>query len=128
MNEAAAQSESYSPIDRSLIEQYKKLRPGFLERLVTAYLSESAGYMAKIRTGMPSNDLETVRITAHALKSASVNLGAMKLGAVCQEVESAAQQSNVPALGTLISDLGVEYFEAEQALRGVLIEARAAPA
>ncbi len=129
MTHASSQTaQEYSALDRTRIDQYRKLRPGFLERLLSAYLSESAGYMAKLRAGASGSDLDATRMTAHALKSASINLGALRLGEVCQSIEAAAQQQNVTALGQLVRQLGVEYFEAEQALRGVLHEVRAAPA
>lgn len=124
MTHTTATADVYSAIDRSRIDQYKKLRPGFLERLLNAYLAESADYMGKLRNGAGGNDLETTRITAHALKSASINLGANRVGEICQEIESAAQQQDVAALGELIRQLGIEYFEAEQALRGVLHEVK----
>ena len=115
-------------LDRGRIDQYKMLRPGFLERLVAAYLSESAGYMSKLRTSVPVGDLDGVRIAAHTLKSASVNLGAMRVGEICKDMEAAALGQDAASLAGLLSALGVEYFEAEQALRGVLMEAKAAVA
>lgn len=115
-------------LDRTRIEQYKKLRPGFLERLVNAYLTESADYMGKLRAGAGGTDLDDTRMTAHALKSASVNLGAMRLGEICQRIETAAHQKDVDELGQLVHAIGIEYFEADQALRGVLREVRTAPA
>jgi HPt (histidine-containing phosphotransfer) domain-containing protein len=118
-------SERAVVLDRTRIDQYKALRPGFLERLVTAYLSESATYLSKIRTHTDGSDLAEVRLAAHSLKSASYNLGASRLGAHCQEIEAAAMAGDEPGLALLVKELGVIYFDAEQALRGVLLEARA---
>ncbi len=56
-------------------------------RLMTLYLTSSPELMDGIRAAVAASDGPSLAKAAHSLKSSSLNLGAMGLGASCAELE-----------------------------------------
>lgn len=63
--------------------------PEIAVRVVETYLSELDGRVAALRGGVRTGDLDTVRRSAHLLRSTSGVVGAMVLSELCERVESA---------------------------------------
>ncbi len=66
-------------LNQDLLAQYKQRRSGLFERLINAYLEEAPQFLKKIRDGAESNAFPDIKLNAHALKSCSYNLGAVRL-------------------------------------------------
>ena len=111
-------------LDAGRLESYRKRRPGFLERLIAAYLDEAPKHVTGIKVGIAAGDQDAVKIAAHTLKSSSANLGAIRLAELCQSIESAAVTNDRTTLADLADGIGSEWFAAEQALRTVMFEQR----
>src|SRR5262249_9196449 len=60
----------------------------FLTQLFGTYLEDSATRIAAIRDAAAAGDAVRVRAEAHALKGASLSVGATTLGAVAREIET----------------------------------------
>ena len=61
--------------------------PDLLTTVLTLYLGESSDLMSQLAKAAKAGDTEAMSRTAHSLKSASGNVGAKKLAALCREVE-----------------------------------------
>jgi HPt (histidine-containing phosphotransfer) domain-containing protein len=117
-----AQASQASVLNKALLDQYKARKSNLLERLINAYLDEAPKFFQNIRTAAGSSDFDGVRMNAHALKSCSYNLGAVRLSKICQEMETAAFEKNAAQIQDSMSRIGPECFEAEQALRTELYQ------
>lgn len=113
-------------LDAGRIASHRQRRPGFLERLVAAYLEEAPRNFASLEAGIAAGDLDAVRMAAHALKSSSANLGAMRLSEICQQIESAALSNDAGAVSALMATIGGELSAADQALKAIVLEQRQA--
>lgn len=107
-------------LNMELLDQYRGRSNNLLERLIGAFLQEAPGFFQTIRQGDETTNFEDLRQGAHALKSCSYNLGAVRLSKVCQEIESAAVERDAVRLSSPMQQIGMEWFEVEQALRGEL--------
>jgi len=105
-------------LNRQLLKQYRQLKVGLLDRLITAYLDEAPTYFAKIRDGVETENFDDIVWGSHSLKSCSGNLGADRLTHVCQLLENAARAKDRDEIVSLFEKLGPESFEAEEALKG----------
>jgi CheY-like chemotaxis protein len=77
-------------VDPQVIESMLVLGGGgteLLKRMVDIYLQDAPGRVAAMREGIEGRDSGTVGRAAHALKSASANLGAVALAELCRRVE-----------------------------------------
>ncbi|MFN0218410.1 MAG: Hpt domain-containing protein [Hyphomicrobium sp.] len=117
----AAEAEP-SVLNAALLDQYKARKNNLFERLVSAYLEEAPKFHQEIRRAAETNRLDEIRAGAHALKSCSYNLGAVRLSKICQELESAALAGSHDRVQQAMTRIGPECFEAEQALRSELFD------
>ena len=78
-------------IDHGRLDEIRALggadSPDFMSRVLTRYLGESTQLVSQLAEAFKAGDSETTSRAAHRLKSASANLGAAKLAALCAELE-----------------------------------------
>jgi CheY-like chemotaxis protein/HPt (histidine-containing phosphotransfer) domain-containing protein/anti-sigma regulatory factor (Ser/Thr protein kinase) len=83
---------------------------------VTTFLDQLDGRREALTTALRTRDRDTLRATAHTLKSSSALLGAAPLAAACAQVESAAQA------GTAETELTALVGAVERAMSGTVRE------
>lgn len=116
-----------SILNTALLDQYRSRKSNLLERLINAYLEEAPKSFQALRKAVEAGDLEGVRMNAHALKSTSYNLGAMRLSKMCQEIEVSAARGNENAIADVMTRIGPECFDVEQALCSELYQLKKKP-
>lgn len=117
---AATAPAGNAPIDPAVIALFRRRRPGFLERIVTAYLEEAPKYLQSLKAASVAGDCPAMKMAAHTLKSSSANVGAIRLSESCQEIENAISRKDLEGLTGLLGSVGGEYFAVEEALKEVL--------
>jgi len=117
---AAVAGAAMPVLNRTLINQYLSRKSNLLERLIHAYFEEAPQYFQHLRRAAEEIDLGAVRQYAHALKSCSGNLGAQRLAAICQKVETAAHAEDTASVAAHMLHAGREFCDAEQALQAEL--------
>jgi HPt (histidine-containing phosphotransfer) domain-containing protein len=117
-------------LNLAMLDAYARRKTGLLERLIAAYLDEAPRFHQLIRQGIEKEDFELVKLNAHALKSSSCNLGAVRLSKLCQEMESAATRKEGSVMAELLPELGPQCFEVEEGLKTIMLreKAKAVPA
>jgi HPt (histidine-containing phosphotransfer) domain-containing protein len=91
-------------LDRTVLEDMvtivgPSMIPG-LRVAIAQYLEQIPVALAALRTAIAHNDAETLRQAAHALRSSSLNLGALRIAQVCEQLEyQAIAQANDTAIG-----------------------------
>jgi HPt (histidine-containing phosphotransfer) domain-containing protein len=119
---ATTAAAAKSAVDPAVIALFRRRRPGFLERILTAYLEEAPKYLQNLKAASVAEDYHAMKMAAHTLKSSSANVGAVRLSEFCQEIENTISRKDAEALRTLLSSVGGEYFAVEEALKQVLYE------
>jgi HPt (histidine-containing phosphotransfer) domain-containing protein len=77
----------------------------FLLTLLQAFIRDAALRLDKLRQSLADNKPQDMALYAHALRGAALSIGALPFASLCQHVESAAQQEDAAALGTLLREL-----------------------
>jgi CheY-like chemotaxis protein len=107
-------------LDRQALGRIRALhRPGgpnLLAKVLGLYSSSSLALTDAIRTATMSNDAESIRQAAHALKSSSANVGAMTFADLCKDVEVAAAEGKLDQARVLVEGLLAEHKRVLQAL------------
>ena len=91
-----------------LLELDRLANNGVFERVVRIYLDRSPSLLSDLEDGVAASDAERVFPAAHSLKSASANVGATTLAALCRDLEALGRSGSTtgaPALLAQISDL-----------------------
>ena len=114
-------AEALDPtLDLSVLEGIRAMdsdgQGDFLQGLIEKYLNNSSTDLQNLESSMRIGDAEALGKTAHRLKSASANLGAMTLASLCKELETAGRSGQLDAAGAMLTALTFEYQRVSQAL------------
>jgi HPt (histidine-containing phosphotransfer) domain-containing protein len=93
-------------------EQSKELA----SRVIDVYRENSAELIEAISEALNQGDRETIRLTAHALKSSSGNVGAERLVELCRNIELAARENELEGVPEQIMAVKHEYIQVLDAL------------
>ena len=107
-------------IDPKKIEELKELvdedEPGFLIELIKDYMDKSEENLKAIRYAIQAKDTVTVGRTAHTLKGASSNIGAVNMIELSKQLEHLGTEETLEGAIELIDRLDVELVEVKSEL------------
>ena len=90
------------------------------ERLVHIYLKKAEALMGDLRVAIGESDAAGIARAAHSLKSASYQLGAERMGAVCAELEALGRRGVTDRARTLGAELDRLHPAVAEALQARL--------
>lgn len=102
-----------SAFDAATLRELQAMQAGssdLVGRAIDLFVEHSKGAMLRIAEAARSRDPQKIASAAHALKSMSFNVGAVRLGKACAEVERNA--SELSALPDLLRSVRREYASA----------------
>ena len=107
-------------IDTKKIEELKELvdedDPCFLIELLEDYMNDSKENLKAIRYAIQAKDAVTVVKTAHKLKGASSNIGAVNMTALSKRLEHLGREETLNGAVEIIDQLEVEFVEVKSEL------------
>ncbi|MFH2122259.1 MAG: response regulator [Pseudomonadota bacterium] len=113
--------DAKSLLDQRRLDMIRALqrpdRPNVLTRIITLYQQNSPALLRAIRDAVSSGDSVGLQEAAHSLKTASANLGAVTLAAICKELEDLGQAEKAEAAKELVVKLEESFLEALAAFR-----------
>ncbi|MYN08780.1 hybrid sensor histidine kinase/response regulator [Pseudoduganella aquatica] len=115
-------------INQQALDNIRALRPGqggaLLQRVLQAFLADTPRHLAALRSALHSpaaaSAPDTVRRTAHSLKSGSANVGADALAALCKELEQLASAGLPDGALPLLACMEREFDAVRLSLRAIL--------
>lgn len=112
-------------IDASVIGALQELvgddDPDFIVEVIDLFMTDSAQRVGELRTAAEEDDRKTVAQIAHALKSASANVGAVVLAGVCEHIEGVVRDDEQADLRDPVAQVVAMFTE----VRDVLASLRA---
>jgi HPt (histidine-containing phosphotransfer) domain-containing protein len=111
-------------LDEAALARLRELDPegrnGVVARVLGAFEASLARLLQQLAVAREGADASLVAGIAHTLKSSSASVGALRLAAVCQEVERAARDDGAAAKRHDIDRLLAEGEAALAAVRAML--------
>ena len=106
-------------LDHSRLEVLRQLGPDghLLARMANAFLEQAPGRMDRLRASAECGDAPAVQQESHTLKGAAAQLGAVRMAAVCEEIETLGRHHDVGPARELLDRLGPEFERVREALR-----------
>jgi signal transduction histidine kinase/DNA-binding response OmpR family regulator len=118
--EEAPLVQAEAPIEREVLDSIRRLDQGrqadLVERVVALYLEHSRELKERLCAASRMADAETLRETAHALKSSSANVGAMVLSELCMRLEAMGRHGDLSGVQSVTDQLVTEYQRVVEAL------------
>jgi HPt (histidine-containing phosphotransfer) domain-containing protein len=87
-----------------------------LGEVIELYLDDSRVRIETMRAALAASDSEQLSGAAHAMKSASANVGAMGVRKLCESIEMIGRGGTVDGAAALFEDLQREYDAAKAEL------------
>jgi CheY-like chemotaxis protein len=117
-------STAAPPLDANILECIRQLQqsgaPDLLGKVIQAYLTETPKLLDRLLAAFHQADADTARHVAHSLKSSSANVGAVRLAALCKELEAVAKTGSLAGCDPMFSKLSQEVQVVQQALQAEL--------
>lgn len=113
-------SQEKSLLDQTRLDMIRSLqrpeRPNVLKKIIGLYQQNSPPLLRAIHDAVISGDYVTLCESAHSLKTASANVGAINLAAICKELEDIGLNKKAGASKELIGKLEESFQEVLDAL------------
>jgi two-component system sensor histidine kinase/response regulator len=100
--------------------------PDVLRRVVHMYFSNSPTLLDGLRDAITRGDVFAMQRAAHAFKSSSGNVGAVKLAALCKDLEAMGRANSMANAAEMLSAIDAEYEVVQEALETELQRGSAA--
>jgi CheY-like chemotaxis protein/HPt (histidine-containing phosphotransfer) domain-containing protein len=111
---------SESVLDTATLDGLRALQSdtgsNFLSRAIDAFLESSNVLAREIRDANETGDSAAIARAAHTLKSSSAQLGAVKLSALCKEIEARGRARSSDGIADLVREFDAELELAQEAL------------
>ena len=104
----------------TLLEMVDEEDPDFCRNLVEIFVSDATTLLDTLHTAAASGDAALLACTAHTLKGSSSNIGAVKIAALCLELQTQGEAGNIEAATHHVERLVAELDCARQALTQAL--------
>ncbi|HYC33211.1 MAG TPA: Hpt domain-containing protein [Gemmatimonadales bacterium] len=108
-------------LDRAALDTLRDLEdddsPDLMSETAEIFLEDANARLVQLEQATASVDLEAMRRVAHALKGASLVMGARRLAVACGGLESAARDAHPDAASVWWARIAIEYELAGEAIR-----------
>ena len=93
--------------------------PGFVRDIVALFLRETPRMLRELNAAIESDDVRTMRLTAHGLRASSRGIGAARLSALANALEDLGRRGTTVGASECFDELTQEYRRTEAALREI---------
>jgi HPt (histidine-containing phosphotransfer) domain-containing protein len=106
-------------IDGAIFKELKRMSGNdFVSELIDVFLDDAPHMLDAMRTALEAKDIESFRRNAHSMKSNANTFGATELGALAQELENMAKESNL-SIGNKLDLLKEAYRKVAEELNSL---------
>lgn len=117
---APARRDNATVLDAGALAGLRELDPqgrnGLLQRVVKAFQDSLARLAPQLRSAMAAGEVKGIRHVAHTLKSSSASIGALRLAALCAELEAAVRSDALDGLQARVDGVCTEIENVKPAL------------
>ena len=119
LTSSASAAEDGPAIDPATFAALVEMTGGemdFVDELVDTFLEDGRNQVEGMRAALADGDTERLSRAAHSMKSGSLNIGALALGANCRSLEEAARLGAVPDAAQRIDAIAAGFADVRAAL------------
>jgi PAS domain S-box-containing protein len=113
-------------LDQAALENIRAIDDGdgsVIRDVIEMYLAEAPGHLLALHGAIERSDGATLGRVAHALKSASFNVGAMRLGETCRDLERIGKSGELATAPQVVALVNGLFQRVEPLLRKELARA-----
>lgn len=103
-------------LDREILQTLQEVMEDQFPTLIATFITDSEERIRSLQKALATQDGEAVRRQSHSFKGSCHNIGALRLGDLCQEMEDRGRANDLEGLECLLVDIQQEFSQ----LKGVL--------
>lgn len=107
-------------IDQESLNELRGMVGDKFDVIVQSYLNNGQDFMAKIKAAIAADDKVAIRKAAHAFRSASAQMGALKLEELLGGLEEMDAGNNIHSYQQIFINVESEYNAAQTALKKII--------
>ncbi|MCZ6874761.1 MAG: response regulator, partial [bacterium] len=109
-------------IDPTVLDALRELPTGaeIVAKILRTYLSTTPSLLDNLWDAIKHDDASSIRQAAHSFKSASGNVGAVRLATLCKALETMGRANDIDNAAELLADIDQEYATVQKALAAEL--------
>lgn len=111
-------------LDDAALQRLRDLDPTgknhLLERVMAAFESSALRMSAQLVEARKTDDVESIRLVAHTLKSSAASIGALELSRLCAEIEAQLRSAELAGLTGRLDAMDRELHVVLQMVRPML--------
>jgi CheY-like chemotaxis protein/HPt (histidine-containing phosphotransfer) domain-containing protein len=115
----ASEARQGSAVNRSVLDDLREPGAGgdqMLHELISVYLRTSPKIVADLRQAADTRQVALIAQAAHLLRGSSINFGADRLCAICEDLEQKSGEDALDIVSSLAEDAEREFERVRQAL------------
>jgi len=101
-------------LDSAVLANLQEVMENQYPDLLAAFLLDSRERLQALHAALELGDAEAMRRAAHSFKGSCSNLGAIRLAALCEELETLAQGRQLAGTERLLERTELEFDEVRQ--------------
>jgi two-component system, sensor histidine kinase and response regulator len=109
----AAAADATATLNQRALDNIRALDPdgsaGVMAEVIEIFLNEAVAQLATLREALQFDNAKQLASTAHALKSASMNVGASLMGELCRQLEQMGKSGDTAGASAIIAALGKNF-------------------
>ncbi len=109
-----------SLLDQEIMAELQLIMEDDLPKLIHSFLQNSQKLIRELADCVARDDREGFVMRIHSLKGSCRNIGACRMGDLCQSIEHKARAGDLDAVPADLETLNAELSEVGQALQGYL--------
>ncbi len=103
-------------LDMDVVRELRDVLGDDFRLLVTTFLADSEQRLQSLRSAIDAGDALSLRETAHSFKGSSLNIGAVRLGEACRQLEALALDGVPADARARVDGLAGDYRQVAAAL------------
>jgi PAS domain S-box-containing protein len=117
-------AEEVHVLDLEVIERLQRTaevtNPAMFPEILRAFTSDTRSRIAALREALAQADCEALRVSAHALKGASANLGARPMAQLADRLQALGREGSIEGAASLLDQLQTAFSDVQAALERIL--------
>ena len=112
-DQRSPEGQDKGPIEYRALENIRSTQPegsgDILKQILSLYLDDSPKLLSQLKNAVEQGDTESVRRTAHSLKSSSANVGANHLSSLLAKLELRGREESLVGTAPVLTQILGEY-------------------
>ncbi len=104
-------------VDEQALVELRGIMGDDFQLLIDTFISDSEQRVNALHEALATEDTELLRTSAHSFKGSALNISALRLTALCRELETRGREGHLEGAETVLAELLKAYLDVKTYFR-----------